>query len=186
MKKYNHIMNLTFEVASNSYSPSSKEIKHGLKRRIHILEAEEKHTTDQGINNFDMGFKGNCNISDTLLFLSEQDYKSWLTRGKKQSNLTPEQAWSIVIAFMSYNSKKYPHILHPDQVWAVYCKADGFGKRTSKELEILNGGWDWSHIRDSSPEAIIEMAQTICSYPEAQNVLKTDPDLSVVYSISEQ
>jgi hypothetical protein len=38
--------------------------------------------------------------------------------------------------------------------WELYCLADGFGRRTPEELALINDGWDWSHIRDSSPEAL--------------------------------
>lgn len=44
--------------------------------------------------------------------------------------------------------------LSADQEWEIYCECDGFGKLSSEELKEINGGWDWSHIRDSSAEAL--------------------------------
>lgn len=46
-------------------------------------------------------------------------------------------------------------------VWEVYCICDGFGKRTSEELKNINDGWDWSHVRDSSPEAIKDACELV-------------------------
>lgn len=53
------------------------------------------------------------------------------------------------------------HALDDDQFWEVYCLADGFGFLTSEELAQLNDGFDWSHIRDSSPEAFKRMRERI-------------------------
>jgi hypothetical protein len=40
----------------------------------------------------------------------------------------------------------------------VYCRAAGFGKWSSVELVLINDGWDWSHVRDSTPDAFRAMA----------------------------
>jgi len=46
-----------------------------------------------------------------------------------------------------------------EDFWAVYCLADGFGPDLPPEmLAEINGGYDWSHVRDSSPEAWTRMA----------------------------
>lgn len=46
--------------------------------------------------------------------------------------------------------------LTPEDQWEIYCACDGFGKLSGKELKDINDGWDWSHVRDSSPEALKE------------------------------
>lgn len=55
----------------------------------------------------------------------------------------------FVTSFLHYNGENYGK-LSDIQMWKAYCEADGFGYRTSEELREINGGWDWSHIRDSS------------------------------------
>lgn len=46
--------------------------------------------------------------------------------------------------------------------WEVYQAADGFGAGLlSDELMEINDGWDWSHIRDSSPQAFTAMANIL-------------------------
>lgn len=52
-------------------------------------------------------------------------------------------------------------VLNPTQTWQAYCLGDGFGKMTPAQLEQINGGYDWSHVRDSSEEAIEMMADFI-------------------------
>jgi len=52
-------------------------------------------------------------------------------------------------------------LLTNKQQWQAYCLADGLGKCSEAELKEINGGWDWSHIRDSSDEALREMAEFI-------------------------
>jgi hypothetical protein len=74
--------------------------------------------------------------------------------------MTKEEAWDLVCEYMSY-SGKHRDVLTSPQLWQVYCLGDGFGKQTPKELQRINGGWDWSHIRDSSTEAVFEMAKVI-------------------------
>lgn len=50
--------------------------------------------------------------------------------------------------------------LTPSDCWDVYCLCDGFGRLSPKDLSLINDGWDWSHVRDSSPEALKE-AETL-------------------------
>lgn len=46
--------------------------------------------------------------------------------------------------------------------WEVYCNGDGFGVGLlSDELSEINEGWDWSHIRDSSPQSFKAMADIL-------------------------
>lgn len=54
------------------------------------------------------------------------------------------------------------HLPREERV-AIYLECDGFGDTRSGEardrmIAYMEGGWDWSHVRDSSDEAI-ERAQ---------------------------
>lgn len=69
--------------------------------------------------------------------------------------------WPLIVSHMHFNGNRYRKDLTDEQMWTIYCLADGFGKMTSAELSKINGGWDWSHIRDSSDEAITRMANRI-------------------------
>ena len=51
--------------------------------------------------------------------------------------------------------------LTTDEAWEVFCLGDGFGNCTPEQLQQINSGWDWSHIRDSSDEAFLRMAMRI-------------------------
>jgi hypothetical protein len=41
-----------------------------------------------------------------------------------------------------------------DDIMETYQLCDGFGQLSAQELNEINGGWDWSHVRDSSVEAL--------------------------------
>jgi hypothetical protein len=61
---------------------------------------------------------------------------------------------------MHYSGENYG-AMTAAQKWAVYCVADGFGECSPEELAEINGGWDWSHVRDSSSGAVRKMAAVI-------------------------
>jgi hypothetical protein len=49
----------------------------------------------------------------------------------------------------------------------VYLCGDGFGDtrepvRRAEVLAYMAGGWDWSHVRDSSPQAIHRALVCLC------------------------
>jgi hypothetical protein len=48
-------------------------------------------------------------------------------------------------------------VLTDAEWYAVYAEGDGFGYRTVAELREINGGFDWSHVRDSSDEGVERM-----------------------------
>jgi len=75
-------------------------------------------------------------------------------------NAATEAVWNLVCSYMHYDGDRY-NVLTDGQKWEVYCLADGFGKMSSEQLKGINGGWDWSHIRDSSDSAIREMKTKI-------------------------
>lgn len=54
-------------------------------------------------------------------------------------------------------------MLTPHEQADLYVLCDGFGdfRANRKALASINGGWDWSHVRDSSPAAIVRCAQRI-------------------------
>lgn len=47
--------------------------------------------------------------------------------------------------------------LTTEEGWELYCLGDGFGRLSPEELAGINDGWDWSHVRDSSPAALAAM-----------------------------
>jgi hypothetical protein len=52
----------------------------------------------------------------------------------------------------------------PNNVFSeLYVMADGFGQHDAETLATINGGYDWSHIRDSTPEAYTRMADHLRS-----------------------
>ena len=50
------------------------------------------------------------------------------------------------------------HLVNDAIQWEAYCLADGFGWLEAGELSAINDGWDWSHVRDSTPEGIARIA----------------------------
>lgn len=69
--------------------------------------------------------------------------------------------WALVVKYMHHSGECS---LEDDEFWAVYCEADGFGYCDSETLEEINDGYDWSHIRDSSPEGVSRMANLLRSW----------------------
>jgi hypothetical protein len=67
----------------------------------------------------------------------------------------------FVISHVDYRLPASEQKLTAAQERTLYYMADGFGKRTPAELERINGGYDWSHFRDSSDAAFREMAVMI-------------------------
>lgn len=61
----------------------------------------------------------------------------------------------LVVAYMHYQGKKE---IHDKDFWEVYALADGFGRLPLEMLAEINGGYDWSHVRDSTPEGWERMA----------------------------
>lgn len=65
------------------------------------------------------------------------------------------------IRLLSKELKGLQSNLNPSEQWEIYCMCDGFGPLSPEELEELNEGWDWSHVRDSSQEAIDNASRRI-------------------------
>jgi hypothetical protein len=63
----------------------------------------------------------------------------------------------LVVAYLHHSDSR-SELLPEEVAWEVYCLADGFGRCTPSELRGINDGWDWSHVRDSTPEGYRRMA----------------------------
>jgi len=74
--------------------------------------------------------------------------------------IKPYLDWELVCDYLLVTGKCYYDISSKER-YDVYCLADGFGKMSRSELLQVNGGWDWSHVRDSSPESVGTMADKI-------------------------
>ncbi len=63
----------------------------------------------------------------------------------------------LVVAYLHAAGSRRD-ILTDGQAWTLYCMGDGFGSLAPGILSGINGGWDWSHVADSSREALARMA----------------------------
>lgn len=71
--------------------------------------------------------------------------------------------WRLVVSYLHYTGEN-KGVLTSKELDAIWVLADGFGPQTLKFVRETE--YDWSHIRDSSPEAIHTMSEAI------QNMLK--------------
>lgn len=69
----------------------------------------------------------------------------------------PGTQWAIVVAVLGLRAKANTAITHKDHLRALRM-CNGFG--ATQDLTLL---YDWSHVRDSSPEAIAECATFLLS-----------------------
>lgn len=67
----------------------------------------------------------------------------------------------FVVRHVDYRLPDKDRKLTARQERTLYYMADGFGVQTPTELDRINGGYDWSHFRDSSEEAFEQMARQI-------------------------
>ena len=85
-------------------------------------------------------------IDRPLLQQSETvSYKEWLARG-------------FVVAHLA-NSGRFSRLVTPGAWNAVIRLADGLRPWSAELEKYFEGGFDWSHIRDSSWEAFVAMAE---------------------------
>lgn len=70
----------------------------------------------------------------------------------------PELARKVVVEHMHWNGED-SNKLNTTEELRVYSLADGFGLLDSEQLQEI--GYDWSHIRDSSPAGFARMASEI-------------------------
>jgi hypothetical protein len=77
------------------------------------------------------------------------------------------QALAFIHQFFMGDKGTYFARTSPKTWEAVYAMGDGFGKRTREELRDINDGFDWSHIRDSSWQALQEMERALIEWCQA-------------------
>ena len=68
-----------------------------------------------------------------------------------------DEAFGELVKWMSPSNYKNGFDLTENQYKYVASHGDGFGKMTIEQMDALGITFDWSHIRDSSDEAIKEM-----------------------------
>lgn len=77
------------------------------------------------------------------------------------SLLRADDAWQLVVKFAHYSSD-FARLLERAERAELVLLADGFGNLHDSDSpyleDMLN---DWSHVRDSSPEAVARMANWI-------------------------
>lgn len=66
----------------------------------------------------------------------------------------------LVVAYLHHRGR-HAERLTDREVEELFCLGDGYGSRSAEELAVINGGWDWSHVRDSSPAALAAIAQRL-------------------------
>lgn len=84
----------------------------------------------------------------------------------KEANIAQEgkgvqmSSWDLVVSCLHHKGSKYSD-LSPEQQQTVRRAADGFGAVYGFDNESLDMLWDWSHVRDSTNEAIEKMAKLL-------------------------
>ncbi len=68
----------------------------------------------------------------------------------------------IVEAYLNPTEGLGVHLTAAEMTTA-FGLGDGLGSRSAEEMTNINSGWDWSHVRDSSPAAIRAMAEYLRS-----------------------
>ncbi len=66
----------------------------------------------------------------------------------------------LVVACIHWNGT-LEHLVGDDLQWSTYCEGDGYGYLDGESLSEINEGWDWSHVRDSTPEGWKRMADNL-------------------------
>jgi hypothetical protein len=74
--------------------------------------------------------------------------------------------WDLVVAFLHHDGI-HRDLLNDKQKGMVRLEGNGFGDLKGAQLapDLL---WDWSHVRDSSPDAVKRMADKIRGYYPVQ------------------
>lgn len=86
-----------------------------------------------------------------------------------------ETMWKAVCSFLHYSGENRSRLTSA-QFDELYALADGFGRCTPAQLREINGGYDWSHVRDSSEAGVERMYRRIQElFPEP----KAEPEQSV-------
>lgn len=82
----------------------------------------------------------------------------------QNENIPFEQAsdFDVCHAFL-YHGGEHSHRLGETHHLLAMQACDGYGSLTARELTEQGLSWDWSHVRDSSPEALFAAAEHIRS-----------------------
>lgn len=70
--------------------------------------------------------------------------------------LTAESDWKLIVKFLHYNGA-FHSLMTADEAAVIRQLGDGFGPGI-KDPDLI---WDWSHVRDSSEQAVKAMADMI-------------------------
>jgi hypothetical protein len=78
--------------------------------------------------------------------------------------------WEIVVSYMHYSGEDRGRLSEVQDL-EIRLRADGFGELRNEYKDaigddeklgrVMDKLYDWSHIRDSGPEAVTSMAQRI-------------------------
>lgn len=93
--------------------------------------------------------------------------------------------WELIYVTLGTNGS-CNLVLSEEAQLRVRQKGDGFGKMTIGQLKALGIAWDFSHVRDSSDEAIDEMAEQIrveCRLLDAQRRALYGPDAKLTTTL---
>lgn len=69
----------------------------------------------------------------------------------------------FVVQHAHWDGKYYGLVRERELLIGIYHRADGFGPWDEQLDEYMRGGLDWSHIRDSSDEAMVRIAEWLVS-----------------------
>jgi len=64
-----------------------------------------------------------------------------------------ERKFRVIHSFLHFDGKRCQD-LTPHQHLHLFTMADGYGKCSAQDLIANDLTWDWSHVRDSSDEAL--------------------------------
>lgn len=113
------------------------------------LSTDVLRALGEGVSRLRDGDEEDCQVADRID--QELRLKGYILSGYEYN----ERSWDIVVSHLSYNGE-HQDVLTPNEKHRVRSFADGFGE--TNDPALLR---DWSHVRDSSQEAIVEMAQVI-------------------------
>lgn len=81
------------------------------------------------------------------------------------NTLNPRRAnavdWALCEDYLHRNGRKFNGALSTIKRLELVVHGDGYGKMSRDEIIDADLVWDWSHVRDSSDEAIHAMAEAI-------------------------
>lgn len=82
--------------------------------------------------------------------------------------------WDVVVRFLHWDGEFHHTMSREDQDRVRRLYADGFGRRQSNPDLV----WDWSHVRDSSLEAVKDMADEIRAMVVAATTMRVRVEMA--------